>query len=214
MTCLRPLRLRAVALFCLVVRGSLALGQAVSLEALYSPDTGNITMQAFNSDGSPGTLQVDTFQFLSPNQLLNGVAASIPASAVSFATVLNTDSSTVFTPARTGAEIYATNFSGATPLFDSTWNLGNVAGLGLSQSQIDSGFTTDPDVSPGGLPLAGRFLYQVQGDPTFRAGTITAVPEPAALGFVLAGGLLGIAGLHRRRRRAAQRADQPGRGAA
>lgn len=198
MTCRRIMCLRSFFLVLLSLRASLVLGQSVSLEALYSPNSGNITMQAFNVNGAPGALQIATFQFLSPSQLLNGVAATIPASAVSFATVLNTNSSTFFTPSRTGAEIYATNFSGATPLFDSTWNLGNVAGLGLTQAQIDAGFTTDPDVSPGGQPLAGRFLYQIQGDPTFRAGKMTAVPEPSSLAIIAVAGLLGLAGIHRK----------------
>jgi hypothetical protein len=207
--------LRAISLICLATSGGLALGQAVSLEALYSPDTGNITMQAFNADGTAGSLQIATFQFLSPPQFLNGSTAAIPASAVSFATVLNTDASTFFNPARTGAEIYATNFAGPTALFSSTWNLGNVASVGLSQSQIASGFTTDPDVSPGGQPLAGKFLYQIQGDPVFRAGAITAVPEPATLAFTGGVGLLGLAALRRfvsLRRWRTQPADHPGRG--
>lgn len=190
-----------VVLLCLASHGSLAFGQAPTLEALYAPDTGNITMQAFDASGAPTSLQIATFQFLSPSQFLSGVAATIPASAVSFATVLNTEASTYFNPARTAAEIYATNFAGSTALFNSTWNLGNVAGFGLSQSQIVSGFTTDPDVSPGGQPLAGKFLYQVQGDPTFRAGAITAVPEPSSLVLTALAGLLGLAGLRRKYRR-------------
>lgn len=192
----------AIVVLCLALHGSLAFGQAPTLEALYAPDTGNITMQAFDADGAPTSLQIATFQFLSPSQFLNGVAATIPASAVSFATVLNTDASTYFNPARTGAEIYATNFAGSTALFNSTWNLANVASVGLSQSQIASGFTTDPDVSPGGQPLAGKFLYQVQGEPTFRAGSITAVPEPSSLAIAALAGLLGLAnGVRRTLRR-------------
>ena len=197
MTCRIAKALSAITFFCLAVHGSLTFGQASILEALYAPDTGNITMQAFDANGAPTSLQIATFQFLSPAQLLNGVAATIPASAVSFATVLNTDASTFFNPARTSAEIYATNFAGSTALFNSTWNLGNVASVGLSQSEIASGFTTDPDVSPGGQPLAGRFLYQIQGDTTFRAGAITAVPEPSSFVIAALAGLLGLAGLRR-----------------
>lgn len=205
--------LRAIAASCLATLGNLAFGQTTTLKALYSPDTGNITMQAFDTNGSPASLQIATFQFLSPAQLLSGTAASIPTSAVSFATVLNTDASTFFTPARTGAEIYATNFSGATPLFSSTWNLGNVANVGLTQSQIVSGFTTDPDVSPGGQSLAGKFLYQIQGDATFYAGDLTAVPEPSALVMLAMAGFVAACAV--RRRYTAGRVhpgDQPGRG--
>jgi len=202
---------RAFAMISIFLASSSAFGQTVSLEALYSPDTGNITMQAVNQDGSPGSLQIATFQFLSPTQFLDGVVANIPASAVSLFTVLNTDESTYFTPARTSAEIYATSFSAPTPLFDSTWDLGNVANTGLNQSQIFSGFTTDPDVSPGGQTLAGKFLYQIQGDSTFYAGDVTAVPEPSAIGAGVLAGLLGVAGLRLRRR---QLADHSGRGRA
>jgi len=192
-----------IVMSCVAFGGSQAFSQALTLEALYSPDTGNITMQAFDTSRTPASLQIATFQFLSPAQLLNGAAASMPASAVSFATVLNTEASSYFNPARTAAEIYATNFAGSTPLFDSTWNLGNVAGAGLSQSQIAAGFTTDPDVSPGGQALAGKFLYQVQGDPAFRVGTINAVPEPTSLAITSLAGLVGLSGLRRtfRRRR-------------
>jgi len=189
---------RAAAAIWLSSTGNLALGQTAALEAFYLPETGNITMQAVNADGSLGSLQIATFQFLSPSQFLDGVAASIPAGAVSFATVLNTDASTFFTPALTGAEIFATNFAGPTALFDSTWDLGNVASVGLTQSQLVSGFTTDPDVSPGGQALAGKFLYQVQGDSTFYAGELTAVPEPSAVVLIAAAGLLGVGCLRRR----------------
>lgn len=177
---------------CVALGAAHSSGQDPSLSALYFPDTGNITMQAFNADGSPASLQIATFQFLSPLQYLDGVAASIPSAAASFATVLNTSTSTFFDPPRTGAEIYATNFLGSTPLFTGTWSLGNVARIGLSQSQIDSGFTTDGDVTPGGVPLPGRFLYQKQGDSAFYAGTISAVPEPSTyiLGTAVAGFLV------------------------
>jgi len=204
----------AIALCMLACGGPSAFGQAVSLEALYQPDTGNITMQAFNLDRSPGTLQIGTFQFLSPAQLLSGSVAAIPANAVSFATVRNSDASTFFEPPRTAAEIYATNFAGPNALFQSTWNLGNVAALGLTQSQIDSGFTTDPSVTPGGQPLAGRFLYQIQGESAFHAGRVRVVPEPSSLAVVAVAGLLSAAGLPRLRRRRRQPADQPGRGRA
>jgi hypothetical protein len=149
------------------------------LSALYDPTTGNITMQA-RENGSPAALSIATFQFLSPDLLLSGTAASIPSPAVSFATVLNTATSTLVDPPSVHAEIYATNFGGGSPLFSGSWDLGNVAALGLTQSQITLGFATDADVSPGGISFPGAFLYQVQGDFEFQVGQITAVPEPSA----------------------------------
>ena len=157
---------------------------AVTLTAIYDAGSGNLSLRALNEFGADAPLPVDTFQFLSPAQYLSGQAAAIPAAAVSFATVLNTDESQFFEPPLVSAEIFASNFGGSTPLFNGTWDLGSVAATGLSASQIISGFTTDPDVSPGGVALAGRFLYQVQGRADFLSGPITFVPEPS--GVVLA----------------------------
>jgi hypothetical protein len=150
------------------------------LTALYDPTDGNIKMQALNN-GVPANLSIATFQFLSPALYLSGTAASIPSPAASLFTVLNTAVSTMVDPASVHAEIYATNLGGGTPLFAGTWDLGDVAATGLTQSQINVGFTTDADVSPGNQPLPGQFLYQVQGDSAFYAGQITAVPEPTTL---------------------------------
>jgi hypothetical protein len=181
----------------------LAVVAAPVLSARYDPADGNITLVGIDDVTSqPVALSIATFQFLSPLQYLSGTAAAVPASAVSFATILNTDESTFFDPARTGAEIYVTNFGGSTPLFTGSWNLGNVATTGLSPTQLVSGFTTDPDVSPGDAPLPGKFLYQVQGNPTFFAGEITSVPEPSAVGIAVAAGLT-AAVLWRRRARGA-----------
>lgn len=77
-----------------------------------------------------------------------------------------------------------------------------MANTGLTPTQLASGFTTDPDVSPGDVPLPGKFLYQVQGNSTFFAGEITSVPEPSAAVLAIAAGLT-AAGLWRRRARGA-----------
>jgi len=169
----------APCIFLLVASSPRVVVSAPVLSAIYEPTTGNITMQATES-GTPAALSIATFQFLSPDFLLSGSAASIPSPAASFATVLNTATSTLVDPPSLYAEIYATNFGGGTPLFTGTWNLGNVAALGLTQSQVSLGFATDSDVSPGGISYPGSFLYQVQGDFEFQVGQITAVPEPSA----------------------------------
>jgi hypothetical protein len=170
-----------------------------TLAALYDPALGTIVLEARTANGDPAPLQVATFQFLSPAQYLSGQSAMIPASASSFFTILNTDDSPFFDPSLVAAEIYATNFQGPTPLFTGSWDLGPVAALGLSASQITSGFMTDPDVSPGGVSLGGSFLYQLQNEAGFQAGSITLVPEPG--GMLLAGGIatVGLVALIRRR---------------
>ena len=157
------------------------------LTALYDPANGNITMQAFEN-GEPASLNIGTFQFVSPALYLSGVAASIPGSANAGFTVLNTSQSTIVNPPSVHSEIYATSFPSATALFTGTWNLGNVATVGLTQSQIASGFTTDPDSSPGGVAVPGHFLYQVQ-DGDFFTGQITAVPEPSSVFLIVSVGL-------------------------
>lgn len=168
------------------------------LSAVYDPATGGISMKA-TENGAPASLSIATFQFLSPDSLLSGSAALIPTAAASFATVLNTDTSFVVDPPSAHAEIYATNFSGVTPLFTSIWDLGVVAAVGLSQAQIHSGFSTDADITPGGLAMPGAFTYQVQGSPEFQVGQITAVPEPSTTLILASAGI--AVGLWRLRRR-------------
>jgi hypothetical protein len=170
------------------------------LTALYDPVNGNITMQALD-DGVPAVLDIATFQFLSPAHYLSGETTLIPASASSGFTVLNTSTSFVVDPPSVHAEIYATNLGSGTPLFTSTWNLGNVAALGLTQAQIIAGFTTDPDSTPGEQPVPGHFLYQVQGG-GFFTGQITAVPEPSGIFLAVSASVAGaLWTLHRTRRR-------------
>jgi hypothetical protein len=186
--------------FMLAAGPSTRLSASPVLVAIYDPADGNITMQAFEN-GEPASLNIATFQFLSPALYLSGVAASIPGTASAGFTVLNTDESFLVDPESVHAEIYATNLNiGSTPMFAGTWNLGNVAALGLTQEQIVAGFTTDPDVSPGFEPIPGHFLYQVQGDNNFYAGQITAVPEPSSVFLAVSAALVGgLWTLHRRR---------------
>ena len=176
-------RVVAIASLSMVMMATISahrVSAAPVLTALYDPTDGNIKMQALDN-GVPANLSIATFQFLSPALYLSGTAASIPAPAASLFTVLNTAVSTMVNPSSVHAEIYATNLGGGTALFTGTWDLGDVAATGLTQNQINLGFTTDADVSPGNQPLPGQFLYQVQGDSAFYAGQITAVPEPTTL---------------------------------
>lgn len=198
----RVARILTLAGVMLAAGSSNRLSASPALTALYDPADGNITMQAFEN-GVPASLNIATFQFLSPALYLSGVAASIPATASAAFTVLNTDVSFVVNPPSVHAEIYATNLNSGTPLFDGTWNLGNVAAAGLTLEQIVAGFTTDSDVSPGFERIPGHFLYQVQGNNNFFAGQITAVPEPSSVFLIVSAAM--AAGLWTLRRRRSSR---------
>lgn len=195
---------RATTVALVAVAASFAHAAPITLRAIYTPETGNITLKSFDdATNLPAALSISLFQLVSPAQYMSGPAAAIPASAASFATILNTAASTFsgWDPPRTGAELYATNFFGSTPLFTSEWNLGNIAQTGLTSTQLQN-FITDPDVSPDPTGT-GIFLYQVQGDSsTFYAGpVVTAVPEPSTL--VMAGLAVAVVGgttLRRRRK--------------
>lgn len=161
--------------------------------AFYDPADGNITLSVLEN-GAPATLAVSAFQFLSPAQELSGSAPAIPPAAVSFFTVLNTDESAIYEPPRQFAEIYANGLGGT--LFSTTWNLGNVAQTGLTQADINIGFTSNGDVLSPAQP--GKFLYE--SNATWFAGDISVIPEPATLGLVgVLVGLLGLGALRRRR---------------
>jgi hypothetical protein len=163
-----------------------------TVTAFYNPADGNITLSVLEN-GSPGTLAVSAFQFLSPSQYLSGSAASIPPSAISAFTVLNTDESAIYEPPRQYAEIYANGLGGT--LFSTTWDLGNVAQTGLTQSDLNSGFTSNGDVLSPAQP--GKFLYETNA--TWVAGNLVAVPEPTGMLMVL--GATGFFAAAMRRRR-------------
>lgn len=163
-----------------------------TVTAFYNPTDGNITL-AVLQNGAPATLAISAFQFLSPSQYLSGSAAGIPTSAISAFTVLNTDESAIFDPPRQYAEIYANGLGGT--LFSSSWNLGNVAQTGLSQTDLNNGFTSNGDVlSP---PQPGKFLYE--SNATWAAGSLVAVPEPAGVVLLISAGA-SMAAINSRRR--------------
>lgn len=63
------------------------------------------------------------------------------------------------------------------------WNLGNVGQTGLTQTDLNAGFTSNGDVLPPAQP--GKFLYE--SGSTWFAGDILAVPEPGLVPLLLAG---------------------------
>ena len=173
--------LRTAAVVVIIAAAASVASAANTLTAFYDPATGVIELKALDGNGQPATMNVSAFQLLSGSQYLSGSAASIPSAAFSFGTVLNTDTSNYFTPARPYAEIYATALTGT--LFTSTWSLGPVAQTGLSQSDVNSGFASNPDLAPPAQ--AGRFNYETDGSNWF-AGAITVVPEPAGTAILTA----------------------------
>ncbi len=156
--------------------------------ALYDPTDGNITLSV-TENGAAASLAVSAFQFLSPAQELSGSAAAIPPAAVSFFTVLNTDFSAIYEPPRQYAEIYANGLGNT--LFTTSWDLGNVARTGLTQSDLNAGFLSNGDVlAPA---QAGKFLYE--SNATWFAGDLVAVPEPSFGSLLAAGAILAVMGL-------------------
>lgn len=174
--------------------GSASLAWAAPVvTAFYDPADGNLTL-AVRDNGAPATLAVSAFQFLSPAQKLSGPAAAIPPAAISAFTVLNTDSSAIYEPPRQFAEIYANGLGGT--LFSSIWNLGNVAQPGLTQLDLNTGFTSNGDVLAPAQP--GKFLYE--SNATWLAGEIVAVPEPVGGRLLVVGCVAIAAWAHGRRR--------------
>ncbi|MEX0671011.1 MAG: PEP-CTERM sorting domain-containing protein [Pirellulales bacterium] len=83
-------------------------------------------------------------------------------------------------------------------------DLGNIAVLGMTQSDVDTRFLTDPEVSPGDRTLPGKFLFSYQTGPgvfsvAVPGDVVAVVPEPSAMALVtIAAGIDGLA-LRRRR---------------
>jgi hypothetical protein len=185
----RQPRLRGLALMLATfLAGPATLAGATPIvTAFYAPADGNITLSV-TDNGSPATLAISAFQLLSPAQDLSGSTAAIPSAAISAFTVLNTDASAIYEPPRQFAEIYANALGGT--LFSTRWDLGTVARTGMTQADLNAGFTSNGDVLAPAQP--GKFLYE--SNATWLAGDLVAVPEPgipavlaaASLALVLA----------------------------
>lgn len=70
----------------------------------------------------------------------------------------------------------------------SFFSLGNVAALGMTQSDLNNRFVTDPEGSPGGVSAAGQFLFTYETSPGDFSGStlgdvVAVVPEPGSLGL-------------------------------
>lgn len=176
----RPVRVLAGFLSLLVAP---LVCKAATLQALYDPATGNITMQAVDGNGDPTTLGIKGFQFLSPTQQLGGATVTFPSAPVGSGTYIKT-SNTDFGVFGVDSEIYAVD-SNQVALFDSSWDLGDVAAANMTQQDLVANFTTDGPSTPGGSAVAGGYLYWVVGDAGYTLGTLVAVPEPSTMRLAL-----------------------------
>lgn len=91
----------------------------------------------------------------------------------------------------------------------SYWDLGNIAVLGMTQSDLNTRFVTDPESTPPSFDtsLPGKFLYSYQtGATTFTASVgdvVAVVPEPSTLAILAAAAGFGGFGAASRRRKKA-----------
>lgn len=204
-----------------------AAANPTALTMYYDPETGNVKLQNTTS----GTLQILDVQLTSlgngtvgdpsgrPDNIgwLSGTAATLPTAAFATSNTSEFGLNGIF------SEIFAGNVS--TPMLTlnpyaswtegnpigpagSFWDFGNISVLGMTQSDLDTRFLTNPEVTPPDFDTSafGQFLV------TYRSGTsgayssglgnvsvVTAVPEPSTYALALAG--MAGCGLAMRRRR-------------
>ncbi len=94
----------------------------------------------------------------------------------------------------------------------SYWDLGNIAVLGMTQSDLNTRFLTDPESTPlnYGTSLYGKFVFSYQTSPgafSVTTGDVVAIPEPSTLAIAAAeAGVGGVGLIGRRRKKAASTA--------
>ena len=187
---------RFVALAALAVSTLAAQAHAATLafEALYDPANCNISIRPFDSDtGNPwvGTAEFAVFDFNSTS----GVFTGDPA---------NFNPAPVFPPANDNDTRISTALLAApymTATYAAPYNVGNVAQTGLTQSFINTDFTS----GSSGAGTLGAFTYNYDGCGTNKIGTVTAVPEPSTIMTLAIGGIasLGYTASRRLRKKAA-----------
>ena len=200
-----------------------AVADVTSVQMYYDPATGNIKLQNTTS----GTLQIQSFDILTLGNgtqgtatsgstgYLSQAAAALPAAALS---ISNTSASGV-----NGlySQAYAANFG--TALFTlqpyggwsaeapigpagSFFDLGNIAALGMTQSDLDVRFLTDFESTPPDFDTSayGQFLYtfRVGSSGDFSGNTLgnaVAVPEPSTVALLGVAACVGGLALRRRK---------------
>ena len=186
---------RFVALAALAVSTLAAQAHAATLafEALYDPANGNISIRPFDSDtGNPwvGTAEFAVFDFNSTSGVFTGDPANFNPAPV-FPPANDTDT-------RISTALLAAPYMTAT--YAAPYNVGNVAQTGLTQSFINTDFTS----GSSGAGTLGAFTYNYDGGGTNKVGTITAVspvPEPSTIMTLAIGGIASLGYTARRRLR-------------
>lgn len=151
----------------------------LTLEALYDPASGNISIRPVDGDtGNPwvGTAEFSVFDFNSTSGVFTGDPANFTPAPI-FPPVVDTD-------IRIGTALLAAPYMTAT--YDTPYDVGNVAQTGLTQTFIDTDFTS----GSGGNGTLGAFTYNYAGGGANKVGTITvveAIPEPSIILLALAG---------------------------
>ena len=183
---------RFVALAALAVSTLAAQAHAATLafEALYDPANGNISIRPFDSDtGNPwvGTAEFAVFDFNSTSGVFTGDTANFNPAPV-FPPANDTDT-------RISTALLAAPYMTAT--YAAPYNVGNVAQTGLTQSFINTDFTS----GSSGAGTLGAFTYNYAGGGANKVGTITAAPEPSTIMTLAIGGIASLGYTARRRLR-------------
>lgn len=213
--------MRRFALAVAIICGATDASLAAVVNLYYDPVTGNLKLQ--NTTNT--TVKFVSYQILTlgngtygpatPGGLgyLTGTTANIPPATTGFPTY-NTDAAaenglyseisltsfynpTLFNPVLT-LTAYA-GWSTASPVgpAGSFFDLGNVAALGMTQTQLDARVITIPDISPGGEMGFGKFLFDYETTPGTNTGSIfgdvvAVVPEPSMLVLAMAAAAVGM----------------------
>ena len=160
---------RFVALAALAVSTLAAQAHAATLafEALYDPANGNISIRPFDSDtGNPwvGTAEFAVFDFNSTSGVFTGDPANFNPAPV-FPPANDTDT-------RISTALLAAPYMTAT--YAAPYNVGNVAQTGLTQSFINTDFTS----GSSGAGTLGAFTYNYDGGGTNKILITHKPPQP------------------------------------
>ena len=94
----------------------------------------------------------------------------------------------------------------------SYWDLGNIAATGMSQSDLNTRFLTDPELDQSGSSTSGNFLfsYATGGTPAFSVTvnggviSVAAIPEPSTIALAAVAATIGGLGAVNNRRKKAR----------
>lgn len=188
---------RYVALAALAIASLAAQAHAARLafEALYDPDTGNISISPYDSDtDSPwiGDVLLGAYDFNSTSGAFTGSNPNVPP----YDQFANPAQSVLLSNSDQRQSMAFVNFS-VTVSVANPFNVGNVAQTGLSQAFIDTDFSSEP----AGQGVLGSFTWSVTGvgNGTGPVTSIAPVPEPSTIMTLAIGGIAGLGYTARRR---------------